>query len=148
MEVVQFLLDVGKAVVSAEDDAGNTAAALSARLGNLQCLELVVAKGASLDHANKRGSTPFGVAVLNGRMAIIDWLLKKPINFSHTDKDGNTPLHYAAACGYVRVVRQLLSAHVKTNIENANNEKAEDVASNDTIKAVIQAGDPHAHIAN
>lgn len=147
-EMVELLLDVGKCSVNIEDDAGNTPASLSCRMGNLQCLELVLHRGATIDHANKKGSTPFGVAVLNGRMAIVDWMIKKSnggasgapptINLSHVDKEGNTPLHYAASCGYIRVVRQLLTANCKTNIENANNEKAEDVAFNEAIKTLIQ----------
>jgi ankyrin repeat protein len=96
VDVVAYLLDVGKALVAVEDDSGNTSLSLAARMGNLKCLELLSARGGSIDGGNKRGCTPFMAAVLNGRMAVIDWFLKKPININHADRDGNTALHYAA----------------------------------------------------
>lgn len=139
IDVVHYLIETAHANVNVEDDAGNTPIALCARMGNLKCLESVLAGGASLDHPNKRGCTAFGAAVLNGRMAIVDLLLKKPLNLNHTDKEGNTALHYAARIGYLRLVKQLLAANINRGVINTDDEKAEDVAANDAIKAAIKA---------
>ena len=140
LEVVAYLLDHAKAAVNTEDDGGNTPVLLCARMGNLKCLELLAAKGASLTHQNKRGVSALGTAVLNGRMALVDWFLKQhpPADVNHKDKDGSTPLHYAASVGHARIVKQLLMAGAKLGVDNVRSERAEDVAANETIKALIK----------
>jgi len=135
---VALLLELGHAHVNVEDDSGNTPVALAARMGNLRCLELVAARGAHIDHPNKRGATPLMQAVLHGRMAVVDALLKKQVNLQHTDKDGSTVLHVAAQCGYLRIVRQLLAAGADAGITNLAEMKAEDVAFNDAIRALLK----------
>jgi ankyrin repeat protein len=134
-----LLLERGHAHVNVEDDAGNTPVSLAARMGNLRCLELVAARGAHIDHPNKRGATPLMQACLHGRIAVVDALLrKKQVNLAHTDREGNSALHVAASCGYLRLVRQLLSAGADASITNHREEKAEDVAFNEPIRALLK----------
>jgi ankyrin repeat protein len=103
-------------------------------MGNLRCMDLLADAGASFDHPNKRGATPFLSAVINCRAGVVDFLMKRNVDVNISDavsngvalssepwlsQLGNTALHLAVECGYSRVVQQLLDANVTLGATNA-----------------------------
>jgi ankyrin repeat protein len=138
LAVTKYLVETAKADTSSEDEAGNTPLHDAARMGNLKCVEVLLAAGANLEHTNKAGSTAFQAACLNARGALIDILLRKQVNVNAVDAMGDTALHMAASAGLERIVIQLLNASCQTDVVNSDGKTASDLAQTESIKNLIQ----------
>jgi ankyrin repeat protein len=87
--------------------------------GHLECVQLLLEQGGSLNQRNKVGNTPLHMAARHGRLAVATTLLKSAKGRlakgchsalgSITNTKGRTPLHLAAAKGDVDLLALLLS---------------------------------------
>ncbi len=67
---------LGKSIINAQDDSGNTALHLAANAGNQAMVSLLISKYAEIDAQNADGNTPLGLAVLMGRKEAVEALLQ------------------------------------------------------------------------
>ena len=80
-------------------------------LGAADVVELLIARGASVDTSNKRGLTPLHHAAQHGYSDVVDVLLQSPTaDLDAQTRNGDTALHLAAKKGHVNVVDMLLKA--------------------------------------
>lgn len=133
-------------------DTGVTAQHMTAICANYalakNALNLLLARGVSIDCTDKDGRTPlhclFSISrehldkelghlglteqYLNIRSEFANLLISHGANVSAVDKKGNAPIHYAAASGYSDGVRLLLKQGVDVNSQNKAGIRAIDFA--------------------
>eukprot|EP00004_Rigifila_ramosa_P012191 TRINITY_DN2626_c0_g1_i2.p1 TRINITY_DN2626_c0_g1~~TRINITY_DN2626_c0_g1_i2.p1 ORF type:complete len:643 (+),score=130.21 TRINITY_DN2626_c0_g1_i2:127-2055(+) len=91
-DVTQTLINLPDTDVNAPTPGGETALMCAARIGSLECLEVVIDGGANLNLRDKEGKTALFHAAENG----------------HTPCVGVTPLHIASVNAFPEVVAVLL----------------------------------------
>jgi ankyrin repeat protein len=138
-DIVEILVSETNIDTELEDDAGNTAIALAARMGHLSCLDRMAVRGANIEHANHQKTTPFIIATINNHPAIIDSLVKLDCDVNARDVIGNTALHYASMCGHSAMIKQLLSHSCRVGILNGDEKDAIEVAANQKCKDQLMA---------
>jgi ankyrin repeat protein len=99
---------------------GDTALHLTCLYGFLECVQLLVERGASLDVMDEDGAIPLHDACAGGFVEIVQFLITSADNPNHPhrvkrmlemiDIEGDTPLHHAARGEHANVVRALLAA--------------------------------------
>jgi uncharacterized protein len=85
---------------------GNPVLVTAAREGSARVVDVLLAAGAKVDHANAHGDTALKMAALHGRLDIAKKLRARKATL---DPPGWTPLIYAATGGHDEMVRYLLS---------------------------------------
>lgn len=85
----------GRAKPKEPTKGGLTALLFAVREGSLDCVQLLVAKGADVNQTAVDGSGPLLVAVQNGRYDIARFLLEHGANPNQTNAKGWTPLYLA-----------------------------------------------------
>lgn len=138
LAVTKFLCEQGKADCNIEDQAGNTPMHDASRMGNLKCVDVLLAAGADVEHTNHAGTTSFMVACLNASGALIEILLKKNVNVNAQDSNGDSALHLATAAGLDRIVGQCVAAGVDKDLENSEGKKAIDLARTAEIRKKLE----------
>jgi len=83
--------------------------------GHAEVVELLLAKGADPNKANKDGETPLFDASGQGHVEVVELLLAKGADPNKEDKDGWTPLFWACRYPHVEVVELLLKAGADVN---------------------------------
>jgi ankyrin repeat protein len=81
---------------------------IAAKEGHLAVVQLLLAKGASIDAAAEDGCTPLWIAAFYGHAEVVALLLEQGAAVEGKHKDSVTPLAVAAQRGHLEVVRQLL----------------------------------------
>ena len=87
----------------------------AAENGHLECVKVLLEKGADVDAVNKYGRTPLHVAAFQGHLESVKLLLAANANPNAADKYGITPLHATAFKGHVEIVKMLLAAGANVN---------------------------------
>ena len=72
---------------------------------SLQMCELLLQKGATVNHSDKRDRRPLHWAASRDHDDVARLLLRRGADLDPADKDGFTPLHAAAAAGAQLVVQ-------------------------------------------
>jgi len=85
----------GRAAAKVPSKGGVTALLLAVREGSLDCVQILVAKGADVNQAAVDGSGPLLVAVQNGHYDIARFLLDHGADAKLTNAKGWTPLYLA-----------------------------------------------------
>jgi ankyrin repeat protein len=105
---------------------------------NLTVINLLLARGATVDLQNQSGETALGIAILNQRPAIVQRLLDMGANPNHKDGEGYTLLHLAASGGSLSIVEKLLQAGATVDAtkeipgnNNNNNQNNQNNQNND-----------------
>src|SRR5688572_23513672 len=80
----------------------------SARLGDLSRVRDLLARGASVDAADRRGLTPLMWAAASGHTEIVRQLLESGAAVDRRAGDGSTALMLASANGFTEIVRALV----------------------------------------
>lgn len=96
--------------IHSRDSLGNQPLVWAAMNGQLQAVQLLLARGAQIAAKNNEGVTALYWAANNGHASIIQLLLDKGANCRPKDKIGWTPLHRAAFNGHTGVARALLDS--------------------------------------
>src|SRR5262245_17449250 len=81
----------------------------SAQLGQLTRAKELLAKGADVNTADRRGFTPLMWASAGGDMALVRQLIESGAAVDRKANDGSTALILASANGFTEVVRTLLA---------------------------------------
>ena len=119
MEIIQMLVEDGKAVVNDISSYGITPLISAAAAGNGQVVEYLIAHGADVTAKDDLGKTALLYAVGYDNPKLIASLIKqdnKAVNLP--DNSGNTPLIYAAQKGLDGNIKQLLANGANTNYRN------------------------------
>ncbi|NXU84942.1 TANC1 protein, partial [Xiphorhynchus elegans] len=112
-QVVHYILAVEKDhdVDINDTDAlwGETALTAAAGRGKLEVCEFLLARGAAVTRANRRGVSPLLCAVRQGHWQIAKLLVEHGADVNLSDKQGRTPLMVASCEGHLSTVEFLLS---------------------------------------
>jgi hypothetical protein len=74
----------------------------------LEVVKLLLEGGALVNQANKKGNTPFHLAVSLGKMELVQLLLERGVLVNQANKDGNSPLHLVAILGHLKIMHVLV----------------------------------------
>lgn len=130
-----YMVEEAHANVHVEDTSGNTPLHDAARMGNLECIEVLVNAGADIEHVNKAGITALMAATLNGRIPLVDMLILKKVALNTQDGQGDTALHQAALGGFTRIVQLLLNNNADRTIVNDDGNTPAEVVEGASIEA-------------
>jgi len=111
IEVEFNVRDRDRIDLNGRDGMGDSALAWAARIGELEILSALIAKGANVDIPNYRKVTPLMWAVWNGHEDIVEALIRVPVDIELQDNEGKTALVYAQEGGHENIVA-LLKADV------------------------------------
>lgn len=115
LEMVRLILDKCEELLDEPGPKNHTALTLSCKLGNIEIVKFLMAKGANVEHKTKCGSSPIIYASLYGRNDIIKLLLKNNVNIDMVDNRKKTALIYAAQYGHTKSVKKLLKSGADVN---------------------------------
>lgn len=96
--------------------------------GTCDDLELLLRRGASLDHANKDGFTPVHLAAKAQDSSCLSRIARGNHFMDQPTEAGNTPLFTAAAAGNAASVSILIEQKINLQHKNRNNQNALEVA--------------------
>jgi len=112
---VEQELQKGTAVDLPEEKKGSTAVMFAAERGFTEIVQLLVAKGANVNHHNKYGFTALHAAASNNHADVVKLLLEKGAQVDAQDELGQTPLYFAAERGHLEIVRLLVTKGADVN---------------------------------
>ena len=143
--VVKRLLEA-QADVAARDAKGWTALMHATRKdrGHAAIIELLIAAGAEVNAAHKRGGTALSSACYNGHVGAVERLLDAGSKVNVKDQGGWTPLICACFNGHAPIVKRLLAAGADVNAEDGAGRSPLRVATDsghwETVKVLTEAG--------
>ena len=121
VECVQCLLTIGEAlVIDVPDGESCTPLHLAALYNKLDCLELLIAKGANRAACENSGLTPLHLAVRHGYVKSVRLLLTGSGRdvIDMTDEDGCTALHFAAMYNKPACIELLVDHNAQLEIKD------------------------------
>jgi ankyrin repeat protein len=89
---------------------------IAAQQGNIDTVELLIARGVRLDAQNADHNTALMIAAQRGHMSIVHALINAKASLVKADKEGRTALHLATAANHAGVVHVLLQARAKLKL--------------------------------
>ncbi|XP_075432458.1 ankyrin repeat domain-containing protein 27 isoform X2 [Ascaphus truei] len=116
--------DICEKLVSG-DDRGYTPLHIAAICGQSPFIDLLLAKGATVNATDYHGSTPLHLACQKGHQNISLLLLHYKACTDIQDNNGNTPLHLACTYGHEDCVKALVYYDVHTCRIEIGNEKGD-----------------------
>lgn len=116
-------------VLSVIDEDSEAALHLTARTGDMECLQTLLRHNADVNVRTTLGSTALHLAVLKRRKAIVEELLRSGANPDEKLTYGRTPLHFAAALGQMDIVPLLLHHGADPNLRDVSMSTAHDLAA-------------------
>jgi len=123
-EVTIVLLD-RKAKINQRSAYGDSALMLASFNGNLDMVQLLVARGAEVQHA---GWAPLHYAAFEGRTEVIRFLLAKGADKDAVAPNGYSPLMLAVLNKHLTAAQALLQADVEVNLRGPKGETALGIA--------------------
>ena len=87
---------------------------MAARSGSVDCIELLLKRGANIEAAIRDGRTAVHVAAITGQLLAVKYLLEKGAQGTATSDRRWLPLHDACFKGHVNIARFLLEQHPHT----------------------------------
>lgn len=94
--------------VDIRDDTENTPLILAVLKGSLDCVKLLVARGAQVNVKNAQGHSPIQYACSKGHKDVLEFLLTSKADPNVGDFRQDTPLHRLASLGRVEILKMLL----------------------------------------
>ena len=119
----------------------------AARCGHKSIVEMLIDKGANINHAKNNGVTPLFIAAENGHKDIVEIFINKGTDINRAQYQGATPLLIAAENGHNDIVKMLIENGA--DINHAQNQGttpllvAAEKGHNHVVKMLIEKG---AHI--
>ena len=131
-------------VPSFVDEQGAMALHVAARLGRVECLEMLLEASPNVTMVDYKGNTPLHDAIYHKRMKIVKILLKFQNNFMHRNKDGLTVFDIADRLGHQRIAH-LLSNQEGTMYEDSDDRETDKIESdsNDGIGVDEEVSDTY-----
>ncbi|KAK6058464.1 ankyrin repeat protein, partial [Cooperia oncophora] len=115
-------------VDKATESNNDTPLTLACSNGHAQMVDVLVCRGANIEHRDKKGFTPLILAATGGHRDVVELLLNNgaqieaqserkgtALSFEHRNVSDYTPLSLAASGGYVEIVNMLLNAGAEIN---------------------------------
>ncbi|KAJ1392208.1 Ankyrin repeat [Sesbania bispinosa] len=126
---------------------GDTALHLTCLYGHLECVQLLIERGANLEAKDEEGGIPLHDACAGGFTEIVQLLLNSANNterikrmLESVDSEGDTPLHHAARGEHVDVIRLLLCNGASTTKTNLYGKIPAELPDHDTdARRLLQA---------
>lgn len=115
-DIVNFILDKGYNQVDNDYNPLNAAS----YSGHKDILELLIQKGADINHRDSSGQTPLVMACIGKRKDIVRWLIEIGADVDKRTCEGPTPLMWACSSGYRGMADMLL--YKGANIDKADYE--------------------------
>lgn len=106
--------------INVADGKGVRLVHYAAFIGNIDVLNLLVARGADPKAATIGGWTTLHYAVHNGQLEMAKLLVSKGLPIEAKDLGGETPLFYAVEAGHIATVQWLIAKGADVN--NGNNQ--------------------------
>ena len=110
LEALELVLDAGCSANAQNAYSGRSALHRVADAGQVALLEMLLAKGGSVDVAAKDGATPLHIAAGHGHLDVVRALLEAGATVDLRDVCEQTPLLAATEAGHTPVVEALLDA--------------------------------------
>ena len=110
LEALELVLDAGCSANAQNAYSGRSALHRVADSGQVALLEMLLAKGGSVDMAAKDSATPLHIAAGHGHLDVVRALLEAGATVDLRDVCEQTPLLAAAEAGHTPVVEALLDA--------------------------------------
>ncbi|CAN8029255.1 unnamed protein product [Ixodes persulcatus] len=127
IKVVRMLLNLAEAPVQLEQEGtvqfdgyvieGATPLWCAAGAGYLDIVQLLVLRGADVNHPTRTLSTPLRAACFDGRLDIVRFLVEHGADVHLSNKYNNTCLMIAAYKGHLDVVRFLVDCGADPNVQ-------------------------------
>jgi hypothetical protein len=110
------------AIFRESDD--NTLLHIAVKSGSVECVKVLLSRGAKPDVTNKDKNTPLHLAAQLGCMGSIKVLVENKSDLSIGDESENTPLHLAAMSGSADSVKYLIENGADLLVENKDKHTA------------------------
>lgn len=115
---------------------------LSARMGNLEAVEICLKAGIGPDVLDSNGETALGWATFNGHIGVVEALLSNGADANQKNRYGNTPIIYAAAKGHTEILNALIDAGAQPSVRGRGNLTPLVLAARDghseTVRALLK----------
>lgn len=118
-------------VASDADDYGMTALHWAARAGSMQCAEILLDRGVSVNVLNKGRRTPLQLAAEADQAEMIRLLARHGAQLNTQDGKGRTPLHRATYEGCAAAAEALLQLGADPTVANKMGKTALEIARKD-----------------
>ena len=128
---LQELIDEDTEIVDATDDYGMTPLHWAARAGSMECVEILLERGALVNPLNKARRTPLQLAAEANRADMIRLLARHGADLNTQDRKGRTPLHRATYEGCVEAAEALLEVGADPTVRNKSGKTAFEIARKD-----------------
>ena len=127
---VRQILDDQPELLAAYSHDGWTPLHLAAHFGQLQVVDLLLARGAEVDvrSTNDLANIPLHAALAGGSRASARRLVKQGADVNAVETGGYTPLHQAADLGDAEMARFLVEHGARTDVRTDDQQTPEDVA--------------------
>lgn len=113
--LVKYLLTTGISEATEHNHEGDTAMLTTARTSSVECAELLLAHGASLDDKDNNDNNALMYAASGKSPEMVRWLIGKGLDVNAVNRDQQTPICLAAASGPVENLRILIEHGAKAN---------------------------------
>jgi len=117
-EMAKWLLNNGATVDIHDPQTGNTAFIIAAGNGNLNLMNALISRGATIEARNNAGDTALMLAAANGQTDAVRFLLGKGANINSANSEGWPPLFFAVRHGHTNMVKLLLDRGADVNARN------------------------------
>ena len=125
-DIVRYLISSG-ASLGYRDQEGNTVLHEAMENERYEIADYLLSRGGDIFAVNKRGKTPFDIAISKGP-EVIDWFFDSE-NIFLFDNEGNTPLHYAVSRKAPKeILNILISKGSDINARNSKGKRPYDIA--------------------
>lgn len=111
--LVELLLKFNECEIDASDDTGATPLILATLKGSIKVCEMLIERGANVNHCNSNGHTPVQYAGSKNHKELLIYLLDCGGDPNARDHIGDSPLHRVASMERFECLRTLLT-HPKT----------------------------------
>jgi ankyrin repeat protein len=140
-DFIQKIISDG-ATINAQNELGQTASHVSARINNVGGITALAQHGADLNIKDHVGKTPLIDSVVTKHPDITHVLLQFPVAIDAGDNYGNTALHYAAQQQNAsQLIQSLVDHHANINSKNIYGETPLHLAAHannlDAVKALV-----------
>eukprot|EP01114_Cavostelium_apophysatum_P014797 TRINITY_DN3922_c1_g1_i1.p1 TRINITY_DN3922_c1_g1~~TRINITY_DN3922_c1_g1_i1.p1 ORF type:complete len:591 (-),score=160.58 TRINITY_DN3922_c1_g1_i1:303-2075(-) len=98
-DTIEAILGVEGVQIEAINDVEQTPLHIAARSGSLDCVRLLLEKGASVNSKDIKGNTPLHLAAIGGYEAMVSLLIKKGAKVTEENLDNKTAMHLATEHG-------------------------------------------------
>lgn len=107
---LSYLFQMGAKVSEpAEHDYGYTPMQLALRLGNMDAVNFLLEKGASLEDVDIMGASVLHLAIQSGNPKAVEFVLNHAKNLRLVANYGRNPVHYLAQCQNEAIITMILN---------------------------------------